>query len=591
VTVTNDYAYDRRRLLTAESLSVPGQIGWVFGYGYDANGHLSVRYTPSGQDYYYSPDALGRPTQLYIPNVNTYVNSVGYYPDGHIASFVWKNGLTHSVTENARGLPYEIHDSATGNEIEDLTYAYDNDGNPLQVTDRINGARTATLAYDGLNRLTSAILAASGPTATTYSYNTLDQITQTAQGTHTRSFAYRTEYGRPDELETLTDSQSGTTSYSYDSQGNLATRNGVQYGFDYGNRLRDVSGLEGGYLYDAYGRRVGQTNSSGTIWSFYDHSGQLVFQQTADGTTHDYLYLGGHLVAIRDYDTQGIARVMRYQHTDAEGSILRQTDANANLIAGADYVYDAYGKQVSGSAHDGPGYTGHVMDASTGLTYMQQRYYDPDAMRFLSMDPVEADSAGGNLGRYWYANDNPYKYIDPDGRTCTRVGKSYSCVIDKVATQVNGKTVIRNATAADHKTYAAVEKSLTQAVNAAATSGKTANISFESGGTNYSFSISGTSIANNMAVRVINVDPSESGAMNTVGNTTTVDKSAIQPGRTIFGNADRTRQVEFLHEAIHQSREEDKALGRSGLIQMGVDQDAHQAPYNAAANSFLGPIQ
>jgi hypothetical protein len=47
---------------------------------------------------------------------------------------------------------------------------------------------------------------------------------------------------------------------------------------------------------------------------------------------------------------------------------------------------------------------------------MQQRYYDPDAMRFLSMDPVEADSAGGNLGRYWYANDNPYRYTDPDGR-------------------------------------------------------------------------------------------------------------------------------------------------------------------------------
>jgi hypothetical protein len=46
---------------------------------------------------------------------------------------------------------------------------------------------------------------------------------------------------------------------------------------------------------------------------------------------------------------------------------------------------------------------------------MQQRYYDPDAMRFLSMDPVEADSAGGNLGRYWYASDNPYKFTIPMG--------------------------------------------------------------------------------------------------------------------------------------------------------------------------------
>jgi len=67
--------------------------------------------------------------------------------------------------------------------------------------------------------------------------------------------------------------------------------------------------------------------------------------------------------------------------------------------------------------HDGPGYTGHVMDASTGLTYMQQRYYDPDGMHFLSMDPVDASSSNGsNLDRYWYANDNPYRYTDPDGR-------------------------------------------------------------------------------------------------------------------------------------------------------------------------------
>ncbi|HJS61845.1 MAG TPA: RHS repeat-associated core domain-containing protein, partial [Pseudolabrys sp.] len=60
---------------------------------------------------------------------------------------------------------------------------------------------------------------------------------------------------------------------------------------------------------------------------------------------------------------------------------------------------------------------GHVQDAQTGLTYMQQRYYDPQIGRFLSMDPVTADAnTGGNFNRYWYANNNPYKFIDPDGR-------------------------------------------------------------------------------------------------------------------------------------------------------------------------------
>jgi RHS repeat-associated protein len=63
------------------------------------------------------------------------------------------------------------------------------------------------------------------------------------------------------------------------------------------------------------------------------------------------------------------------------------------------------------------GFTGHVNDVDTGLTYMQQRYYDPVAGRFLSIDPVTTDAnTGGSFNRYAYANNSPYRYIDPDGR-------------------------------------------------------------------------------------------------------------------------------------------------------------------------------
>ena len=49
---------------------------------------------------------------------------------------------------------------------------------------------------------------------------------------------------------------------------------------------------------------------------------------------------------------------------------------------------------------------------------MQQRYYDPVALRFLSPDPVDVSASdGGNFNRYWYANSNPYRYVDPDGRS------------------------------------------------------------------------------------------------------------------------------------------------------------------------------
>ena len=38
--------------------------------------------------------------------------------------------------------------------------------------------------------------------------------------------------------------------------------------------------------------------------------------------------------------------------------------------------YEPYGTTLM-PADQGPGYAGHVTDAATGLSYMQQRYYDP----------------------------------------------------------------------------------------------------------------------------------------------------------------------------------------------------------------------
>jgi RHS repeat-associated protein len=69
------------------------------------------------------------------------------------------------------------------------------------------------------------------------------------------------------------------------------------------------------------------------------------------------------------------------------------------------------------------GFTGHVNAADIGLVYMQQRYYDPVAGRFLSIDPVITDAdTGTSFNRYAYANNSPYKYQDPDGRNAIAVG-------------------------------------------------------------------------------------------------------------------------------------------------------------------------
>jgi len=62
------------------------------------------------------------------------------------------------------------------------------------------------------------------------------------------------------------------------------------------------------------------------------------------------------------------------------------------------------------------GYTGHTDDYESGLTYAQQRYYDPSIGRFLSVDPIGINVLNTRtINRYSYAANNPYRYTDPTG--------------------------------------------------------------------------------------------------------------------------------------------------------------------------------
>jgi RHS repeat-associated protein len=110
----------------------------------------------------------------------------------------------------------------------------------------------------------------------------------------------------------------------------------------------------------------------------------------------------------------GASGSVTYIHTDGLGSPVARTDASGYVISRT--RYEPYG-YVAAGVQPTIGFTGHVNDGDTGLTYMQQRYYDPVAGRFLSIDPVTTDAnTGGSFNRYVYASNGPYKYVDPDGR-------------------------------------------------------------------------------------------------------------------------------------------------------------------------------
>lgn len=103
-----------------------------------------------------------------------------------------------------------------------------------------------------------------------------------------------------------------------------------------------------------------------------------------------------------------------YVYTDPQGTPLAEADAKGNITATFDYT--PYGTTALGTPPNGPGYTGHVNDPETDLTYMQARYYDPATGHFLSVDHAPPKAGDLNyFNRYAYVGNNPILRTDPTG--------------------------------------------------------------------------------------------------------------------------------------------------------------------------------
>lgn len=337
-------------------------------------------------------------------------------------SFTYGNGIVHTLTRNARGLPDRSLDAYGTTKVLDDGYDYDANGNVAAISDGATGQNqrgNRTMAYDGLNRLTAVQSPMYGTTGTAYGYDSLDNLVHVVAPGRDHYYCYDASNRLTNVKTGGCDTGATVIGLGYDVQGNLANKNGVAYTFDQGNRLRSVSSPASAYVYDGHGRRVRDT-TGGARYSLYSMAGQLAFGQNNRETTQNwYISLNGSLVAVRERDTTTNVYTTIYQHTDALGSPVAVTNESRTVVKRNEY--EPYGKLVGAAMADGPGYTGHMSDAATGLVYMQQRYYDPGIGRDLSVDPVTAYDSGDIrfFNRYAYAFNNPYKFDDPDGRCPT----------------------------------------------------------------------------------------------------------------------------------------------------------------------------
>ena len=108
-----------------------------------------------------------------------------------------------------------------------------------------------------------------------------------------------------------------------------------------------------------------------------------------------------------------------YYHADGLGSITSLSNS-AGAIANT-YTYDSYGNLTTstGSLVNSFRYTGREFDSETNLYYYRARYYDSNAGRFLSEDPIGFDG-GNNL--YDYVANSSANSSDPLGLKRISIG-------------------------------------------------------------------------------------------------------------------------------------------------------------------------
>jgi RHS repeat-associated protein len=122
------------------------------------------------------------------------------------------------------------------------------------------------------------------------------------------------------------------------------------------------------------------------------------------------------LLAIAATSAHGYEQIV-YYHNDLAGSPIAATDQSGNLVWKESYA--PYGERLRNEDNANKvWFHGKPADLETGLSYFGARYYDPVIGRFMGPDPAGFDEKSAlSFNRYAYGNDNPYRFLDPDGNS------------------------------------------------------------------------------------------------------------------------------------------------------------------------------
>jgi RHS repeat-associated protein len=382
----------------------------VFDYAYNLNGSVQSITYPSGQRVDYSYNAAGRAVSATDVGSGTQLATQALYaPHGAPASLQTGvgggfAGYSRTWSYNERLQPVTIVAASPTQTLLDLTYDFGlgvaNNGNVKLIFNNLNGERTQSFSYDGLNRIETA----SVPTdwGLSYAYDRYGNLL-------TRSVTQ----GSAPALSVAVNSKNRITNagFSYDAAGNMTADGSGSFAYDAENRMTSAAGV--GYTYDGDGRRVKKSN--GTLY-WYGLSGEVLLETNSAGNNPtEYMFFNGQRMARRD--PSGSVFYYFEDHLGSSRAIVQ--DGQEQPCYEADFYPFGGERVITDTCPQNYKFTGQERDAETGLDYFIARHYASNLGRFIQPDP------GGLIAVHlenpqtwnWYAYtlNNPLRYTDPTG--------------------------------------------------------------------------------------------------------------------------------------------------------------------------------